>query len=169
MEIMQAQSQYFRGKKRFLNSQALSDMQFLLNRMNSRTTYQESKTDFSSKLVGGLSIQEKAFFSDKRYLLSPAKKMFGISTLEFGNVKLTFDNQTGEIIEHKKPFFKSWKKTLKQAGELLSKAKSNFDNASIIVKKVINISGFTNYGAKKLSDISKNIKSVILEPLNGVF
>ena len=169
MKIQQVQAQSFQGKKHFLTKSNLEDMHNVLKKMNMQTTCKENNSEFSTKILGGLSIQDKAYFADKRYLLKPADDMFGESTMEFGRVKLTFDNKTGEVTKSKKPFYKSWKSVLKETGELLSSAKNNFDNDKIIAKKFIGISGFTKRAGKKLLETVDKVQKVFLEPLNGVF
>ncbi len=170
MKIQQSQNQTFQCKKRFLSANGLKNMQSVLSKMNANSCCQENGSEFSSKILSGLKINN-SFFSDKRYLLSPQKNvsMFGESTLEFGKIKLTFDNQTGEIIKHKKPLFKSWKTVMQSAENILSVAKENFDDEKIVIKKFINISGFTQRASKKLLELSKKVGKVFLEPLNGVF
>ena len=169
MQIQAVQSQSFQAKRHFLNNSGFADMHHILNKMNSKSTCKENGGEFSSKVLAGLSINDKGFFSDKRWLLKPSGEMFGESTLEFGKVKLTFDNKTGEIIKHKKPFYKGWKSTLSEAHTLLATAKENFDNNTIIVKKFINIDGFTKQASKKLLETVDKVQKNFLEPLNGVF
>ena len=169
MKIQASQSQSFQAKRRFLNKSGIMDMHHLLNKMNSKSTCKENGSRFSSKVLAGLSINDKGYFSDKRWLLAPSDEMFGESTLEFGKVQLTFDNKTGEIIKHKKPFYKGWRSTLSEAHDLLATAKENFDNNAIIIKKFINIDGFTKKASKKLLETAEHIQQTFLEQLNGVF
>ena len=169
MKVQMLQGNSFQAKRHFLDGNGLRNMHDILKKMNSKSRCHESGGEFSAKVLGGLSINDQGFFSDKRWLLAPSNEMFGESTLEFGKVKLTFDNKTGEIIKHKKPFYKGWKSTLSEAHALLSAARENFDNNAMIVKKFINIGGFTKQASKKLLETADKVQKIFLEPLNGVF
>ena len=169
MKIQQIQAQSFQRKKHFLTKSALEDMHCILKKMNLQTSCRENGSEFFARILGGLSINEKGFFSDKRYLLIPADDIFGESTVEFGKVKLAVDNKTGQITRSKKPFYKTWKSVLNETENLLSTAKDNFENNKIITKKFIDISGFTSKAAKKLIETAEKVQKQFLEPLNGVF
>ena len=67
----------------------------------------------------------------------------------------------------KKPFYKSWEKTLNEAKTLIVKAENNFDNKEIVTKKFIKIAKSIRKNSDKIFQNENN--TVFLEPLNGVF
>ena len=168
MKIQQIQSIPLQGKKRFLDRNSLDSMRQLLRKINDKKTEQTyAGTSSYYQFLGWLNINHKGFFSDKRYLLNPSEDKLGESTLGFGRVRLTIDNITGEIIRSKKPFYKSWEKTLNEAKTLIVKAENNFDNKEIVTKKFIKIAKSIRKNSDKIFQNENN--TVFLEPLNGVF
>ena len=187
MQIQTVQAQSFQAKQRFLPKNTHSQVKELLNRMNSKTKCVEDDMRFSADILGMVKINsENANFFDKRYLVRPVKDSFiGESDLEFGKVKLTFDNATGEIKKYKNPFFTSWKKIMEKAGEIISKACDSFGDDTLVEKKFIGIAGMTEKGAKIIEEARRRVAAhtqahqagkklasqdkTFLEPLNGVF
>ena len=140
----------FSAKQRFIPSKTLTNMQNLLHKMNSETQYQDNGVGFTSKVMLMIFTDKKQAFSDRRYLLRHSEKLSGTSMLELGKTELEINNQTGEIVKHNKPFYKTWKKVLNQATETISNLCDNFDNTNIVTKRFITISGFTQEGYNKL-------------------
>ena len=159
MQIQTVQAQSFQAKQRFLPKNTHSQVKELLNRMNSQTKCVEDDMRFSADILGMVKINsENANFFDKRYLVRPVKDSFiGESDLEFGKVKLTFDNATGEIKKYKNPFFTSWKKIMEKAGEIISKACDSFGDDTLVEKKFIGIAGMTEKGAKIIEDAKRMV------------
>lgn len=159
MQIQTVQAQSFQAKQRFLPRATYSNVKELLNKMNSETKYTDDGMRFSSDILGMLKIgTEDTHFFDKRCLVRPIKDRFtGESALEFGKVKLTFDNATGEIKNYKKPLFTTWKKIMEQASGIISKACDNFSNNDLVEKKFIGIAGMTEKGAKIIEEARKRV------------
>ena len=139
MQIQTVQAQSFQAKQRFLPKNTHSQVKELLNRMNSQTKCVEDDMRFSADILGMVKINsENAHFFDKRYLVRPIKDRFtGESALEFGDVKLTFDNATGEIKKYQKPLFTTWKKVLGKTSEIIKSACDNFANKDIVEKRFV--------------------------------
>ena len=145
MRIQQVQNinPAFNAKKRFIPHKTLYDMQNLLTKMNSETQYQDNGINFLSKMMTSVFTNKNNAFIDCRYLLKRSAKLDGVSTLTMGKTELEIDNATGEIIKHKKPFYKSWAKILNQASESINNLCTNFDNQNVVTKRFLTISGFT--------------------------
>ena len=156
MRIEKIQPQNFEGKQRFLSADGTMKVQKLLKKMNNETVYNATGDTFESKVLGRININNEAGFTDKRFLVAKSDELFGESTLNFDKTELVIDNTSGEIKEHRKPFFKSWKKVLSKAEELISTAIDNFDNNDVVRKRFIKIGGFTRKGAEKLKQAAKN-------------
>jgi len=151
-------SQTFQGRSRFLNKTQLSDAQTLLNKMNNETVYKETgEYTFSTKILGGLKIKEDGFFHDGRLLAAKSDTLDGKSKLKIGKTELEFDNLTGKITHHKKPFFRKWSDVMEKVSEYLGIAKENFDNKDIVEKRFIGINGFTKKGSDKVQEANKKI------------
>ena len=63
----------------------------------------------------------------------------------------------GEIIQVKKSFFKTWKRTLKSFDNMLSNIEENLDNKNIIEKKTVNLLCFSKESAERINAINKNL------------
>ena len=151
MKIQQIQSQNFKGKQRFLSGSTTKNIHELLNKMNSETRCEYFGDTFESKALGRLRINNEANFIDRRHLIDKAKNSIqGKSTLMFKDTELTIDNKSGEILEYKKPLFKSWKKVFKKADEIITFALDNFNNTGVVKKNFLSICGFTTRGVNKI-------------------
>ncbi len=159
MKIQKIKSQNFERKQHFLSVDGTMNMQKLLGKMNNETVYTSTGKTFESKVLRKINVENKARFTDKRFLVDKSNNVYGESTLTFDNTELAIDNTSGEITNYKKPFFKSWKNIISKAEEIISTAVNNFDNNNIVKKNFIKISGFTLEGAKNLRKVIKNVEN----------
>lgn len=111
--------------------------------MNAETEYKSRGSLFQSRILGALKINNRAFFLDERGLCKPSNRLEGRSTLEFSKTKVTFDNESGEVLKLKKPFFKPWHKVMDDITETLRLAKQNFNNKEVVEKRFMTLIGLT--------------------------
>lgn len=145
----------FAGKQRFISKQAKENLKNVLNKMNSEALYVEHGDIFVSSTVSGLKINGKANLKDERFLTSQSNKIKGTTSLEFGRTNLKINNETGEIVKHKKSIFTTWSSILKKADDYINLALQNYDNKNVVNKRKITIEGFTQKGLKHLKEITK--------------
>lgn len=148
MQIQQIQSQTFESKQRFLNKTQRLNLQAILGRMTSESTFEAQEFHFTTKMLQSVRIGKSARLFDQRFQAKPSYNMQGQSTLEIGHSSLTFDNETGEIIKHKKPFYLSWTRLLKKADKILQLADNNFNNKKIVKKRFVSFEGLTSKGVE---------------------
>lgn len=77
----------------------------------------------------------------------------GYSSVEFNKVRLNIDNATGLIMNVEKPWYKSLNKIIKKAEKYIQTAIVNFDNKNVVSKHFLSMTGFTEKGLKKLSNL----------------
>lgn len=152
----------FQGKK-FLSKTSLLNLKTILHNMNSETVYEGRERTFSSTLVTRVGLKKQPVsISDQRLLMRPvnnkSNQMRGNALLSIGRIKLVIDNSTGEIVKSEKPFYKPWFVVLKSLETALNTISSNFDNADIVTKSRLTISGFTQKGVELLNKASKSVK-----------
>ena len=169
MKIQNIESQTFLSQH-FISNATKKQMHSLLNRMNEEAIYKKKGSNISFNILRTLSLkQEKACFIDNRLLTTFEKDNFsGSSVVKFAKTTLYIDNETGEIINHKKPLFKTWKSALKDVSNVIKSLYENFNNNKLLNKEYW--SGAFDYekNAKNLIVRSKN-NVENSEPLNGVF
>ncbi len=156
---------FFKKRERYISSTTLKDANSLIEKMHMEKTYKEITPDFFEKTeVRGLKIKD-ATFKDGQFLARRNSKKQLIpygkdsSMLEFGEIRLIFNNSSGKIIEHEKPFFTTWKKIFRQAQEIISLALSQYNNDNIVKKIVHHSAGLTNEGKIKAADELKKVFS----------
>ena len=66
---------------------------------------------------------------------------------------LQFNSANGEILNHKKSFFKTWSAIYSQAESYLKTFAEEFNNSEIVKKGFVGIAGFTQKGLKQLQEI----------------
>ncbi len=145
----------FAGKHHFISKQAKDNLKNVLTKMNSEALYIDHGDIFLSSTVSGLKINGKANLKDERFLINRSNKIKGTTNLEFGRTNLKINNETGEIVEHRKSFFTTWASILKKADNYINLAFQHYDNKNIVNKKRVTIEGFTQKGLKQLQEIMK--------------
>lgn len=148
----------FAGKQHFVSKQSQENLKNILSKMNSEAFYANNGDVFVSSKISGLKINGKAFLKDNRVFVKPSNNLKGTTSLDFGRTHLKIDNQTGEIISHKKSFFTTWKSILKKADNYIQQALQNYDNKKVVNKRKITIEGLTKNGYQKLCNIMKTAK-----------
>ena len=153
----------FNTNKKYVTPEILKDANYLIKKMHSEKTYTETTSNFIKKTeVRGLKIKD-ATFKDGQFLAKRNSKNELIpygkdsSMLEFGETRLIINNSTGQIIEHKKPFFKTWKSIFSQVRKIITTAVNNYDNDNIVKKIVHHGAGLTENGKIKAANELKNI------------
>ena len=144
----------FTQKKRLITPQIHNDLQTILTRMNGETKANVSEHTFNAQILTRLSIADKASLYDERLYMAqvPAKKqMIRNVTVKLKKIILTIDNQSGEIINYKKPIFTTWSNVMKKLEEVFATFKDHYNDPNIVKKRRIEISGFTTKGYKKLT------------------
>ena len=152
-------------RERYLPQKLLRDITALKHRMEQDTVIIQDNTFRKTIYTRGLSINNgEATFKDGKFLAKRIKDVltpYGKDTamIEFDNVRIISDSN-GEIIEHKKPFLKSWHKIYEQAETYVRFALENYSNDRIISKQYKKLET-ANKGdiqqAKKIKEIFDSI------------
>ena len=156
MDLRVSSNTNFTSKKRLITPQMHNDLQTILTRMNGEAKTNTSEYTFNSQILTGLSITEKASLYDERLYMAqvPAKKQMTRNvTVKLKKIILTIDNQSGEIINYKKPLFTTWSNVMKRLEKVFATFKEHYNDPNIVKKRKIEISGFTTKGYKKLTQI----------------
>lgn len=74
-------------------------------------------------------------------------------TIERNGAKI--DIVDGEVRQVKKPFFSTWKRTLKNISTMLGKVDENLENEKVVTKNIVNIFCFPKDLAERISKINK--------------
>lgn len=107
----------FESKRRIITSKMKDDIKYLLTKMNLEVLESGNENYFRATVTKGLKYKDKAELIDGRMFLGrvPHEKQMQKETLfTMGKTKLVIDNETGEIIDYKKPFFSRWSKIKKK-------------------------------------------------------
>lgn len=164
MKVQQIQpNTSFEAKRRFLNKNQMADVKTLLTKMNSEASY--SQTDnifFSSTIAKKLCIGKDVEFIDDRGFkktVDKDKQMVKQTLFTIGKTELVIDNETGEILDYSKPFFKTWKSIMNQISHYLKMFKENYENPDVVKVVDFSINGMTEYGfslyKKALAEVEK--------------
>ena len=78
-----------------------------------------------------------------------------LGTIQRNRAKI--DIVKGEIRQVKKPFYKTWKQTLRSFDDMLAQIEENLDNKDIIEKRTVNLLCFPKDFADKIDAISKKL------------
>lgn len=164
MKIQQIQpNTSFEAKQRFLNKNQMADVKTLLTKMNSEAVcYKSDDIFFSSTIAKKLCIGKDVEFIDDRGLRKPVsedKQMVKQTLFTIGKTELVIDNESGEILDYNKPFFKTWKSIMNQISHYLKMLKENYENPDVVKVVDISINGMTEYGyslyKKALAEVEK--------------
>lgn len=144
----------FGSKQRFITSDMKSSVESLLIRMNGEASRIQEGDHFKSTIITKLHYMDEAVFEDERRLtkkLNQKEQMKGFSNLKLGKkTVLDIDNENGEIIGYKKPFYKPWFYVFWKAEKVLSEMRAKFYDTQYIQKDSLTISELTSEGYKKM-------------------
>lgn len=146
-------------KRRFITDNMRASITSLLIRMNRETTVEKTEDHFISTITRTLKHTDGPVFEDERQYkkqVSYKEQMKGFSVLKFGRTRFDIDNESGEIIDYKKPFYKPWFLVLKKAEEVLNDFRANFNDNDVISRERMKLNDLTPEGARK-------IKKMVLE------
>jgi GTP-binding protein EngB required for normal cell division len=108
-----------------------------------------------------------ATFEDERRLtkkLNHREQLKGFSVLTIGKkTVLDIDNQNGEIIDFKKPFYKPWFYIFRKAEKILGEMRANFYDNDCVQKERLTINELTQDGAKKMQRFVLQVEKQRLE------
>ena len=164
MRVQQIQpSTTFNANKttRRLDYESYEQLEQILTKMDKETLYKQDEYSFESTRTKRLSLydhknREIAELIDSRQILVPIEnrnQMFDNTCLTIGKVQLVIENKTGKIIDYYKPFFKSWKKVIKQAGQAITDFLTFYNKPEMVMKHRFGIEGFTKKGFEVLEKI----------------
>lgn len=63
----------------------------------------------------------------------------------------------GEVRQVKKPFYTTWKRTLKNISKMLKKVDANLENEKVVKKNIVNQLCFPNDFSERIERINKNL------------
>lgn len=140
MKIEQINNYNTNFQAKFLPKKLCQNITDLKTRMECDTVILRGQ-DFNQVIsTRGLSINNgEAIFKNGKFLAKRDKNNklvpYGTDTamIEFGKVRI-ISKDNGEIIEHKKPFFKKWNEIIEQADKYIRCALENYSNESIVTK-----------------------------------
>lgn len=168
MKIAAIQSTNFTSnadKKRFITDNMRAGIESLLIRMNHSTTVEHSNDHFVSTIITKLKHENGASFEDERRLIKVLphnEQMSGFSILKYGRTRLDIDNENGEIIDFKKPFYKPWFLVLKKAEDVITDFRNNFYN-SCVTQETLKLNSLTPEGEKSIKKMVLNFEKQRLE------
>ena len=146
-------------KQRFITDNMRASITSLLLRMNAETTVETKGDHFVSTITNRLKSTDGHVFEDERRYKKrvPYKEqMKGFSVLKFGKTRFDIDNESGEIIDYKKPFYKPWFVVLKKAEEVLNNFRGHFYDHDTITRNRMELQELTPDGEKQ-------VKRMVLE------
>lgn len=150
---IQQQASFTSKQKRLITPKMKEGIRELLERMNSETDYNATEYIFRSEVTKSLKYGDKVKFIDERHYLGkvPSEMQMKYKThVTIGKTKLVIDNETEEIIDYKKPFYKTWSGIMEKLGECIEFFKANYDESDLVIKERLRLQGFTEEGAKLL-------------------
>ena len=153
MKVQSIQSNNFESKKRFITPKMKEDIKYLLTKMNSEVVESGNENYFKSTFTKSLKYKDEAEFIDGRIFVGRVpndKQMQRESLVTIGKTQLVIDNSTGEIIDYKKPFFKTWSSVMEQLDHFLTFFRVNYNYANRVTKKRLTMQGFTQKGWEKM-------------------
>ena len=153
-------------KPRYITENMRASIESLLLRMNFATTVEEKGDHFISTITNKLKSIDGHVFEDERMYKKPLpykEQMKGFSVLKFGRTMLNIDNESGEIIYHKKPFYKPWFIVLRKAEEVLNDLRAYFNQPDVVQRECIQIQDLTPEGAKKMKKFVLQVEKQRLE------
>jgi len=114
----------------------------------------------------GVSIENgKVTFKDGRFLAKRNKENklvpYGADTsmIEYEKVRVIFKDN-GEIIEHNKPFFKTWETIAQEMDMFIKQALANYDNPNVVLKLTNKKETLTDNGKKQVQKLMSIFDSI---------
>ena len=163
MKVQSIQSNInFQAKKRFIDSDSHHNLEKLLRTMDEETVYKANEYHFESSRITRLTLCDKKNSCDKAILIDTRKFLGKIpeqntldkeTLLTIGKTELVIKNSNGEIIDYYKPFFNSWKKVIRQAGQAIADFLTSYNNPDMVMKHKFGIEGFTQKGFEALQKL----------------
>lgn len=164
MKVQQVQLNLnFEAKqKRFIDTDSQYYLEKLLRKMDEETVYKSNEYHFESSRVKRLTLCDTKNSTDKAELVDgrrflgkiPEKNQLdGNTCLTIGKTELVINNRNGEIIDYYKPFFKPWKKVIKQAGETIKAFINLYHTPEMVMKYRFGVEGFTKKGFEALEKL----------------
>ena len=81
----------------------------------------------------------------------------GQTVIEIGKSKLEVNSVNGEVLNYKKPFFKSLKKLVNKATELVTFLSNNYRNPEMVKNSTLETLTFSKEEAQRLFNAAKKI------------
>lgn len=151
MKVTKVNNNSFYAKPKYVNTKQLNALRELSEKMNGEFSYTENVDTYKKSFISSLKLGSILFSNDFNCSKheDPFSMYLGDSSIEFNNKKIRVNNETGEILEIKKPFFTSVKKVLRQMEDYLDILSAHFDNGSV-ERIMAEVTGFTDIGKSKL-------------------
>ncbi len=172
MQVTQIQNTNFESKipkKRFISDNMRASVESLLIRMNGELNRIQDGDYFKSTITTKLHYNNKAVFEDERRLTKKVQQneqMRGFSNLKIGKkIVLDIDNESGEIIDYVKPFYKPFFLVLKKAENVLQEMRTNFYNNDVMKKEQLTINDLTPEGKQKIKRMVLSYEKQQLEKI----
>ena len=145
----------FEAKQRFITSDMKSSLESILLKMNSDVSRVQEGDYFKTTINTKINYQNgKAILEDERRLKEKVpfvEQMQGFSVLKIGKkTVLDIDNESGEIIDYKKPRFKPFFLVLRKAESVLAEIRTNFNLKEVVKKEYLTLNDLTPEGLKKV-------------------
>lgn len=156
------------GQKRYLDKQAYEALKDLLPRINKQTVYASNDICYKSSFLNELKVDNFTLI-DGRLLLKqvPQSEQLQKETLvEIGKTQLVISNKDGEIIDHNKPVLLPWNRLLKKVSHYIKLISENFENTSLVKRKMLNYNGLTEKGLANMHNLDNEFAKLEQQGLN---
>jgi len=149
----------FWGTERYITPRMYGQLKNILTKMNAKAKYIDNGKNFEYTTVTKLKLhyygKDNAILTDKRFLMRKAtddeQMERGVTRIDMGKTHLTIDNNSGEILMYKKPFFKTWSKVMSQLHDVINTFDSFYTLDRIVEKVKFSIHGLTEKGIEQLN------------------
>ncbi len=132
MKIQQVQPNTTFKKKRFITQSMKENAKEILSKMNADSAKKNTEAFHKKHPVATTEIDifDKATFYNEN-LPEKEERFF---TINLDDGELFVDNFTGEIIEHSKSIFRTWKSLMRDVEKYLKYANKYYDNPNVVEK-----------------------------------
>lgn len=156
-------------KRKFITKEMRNSLESILLKMNRETSTIQDGDYFKHTITTKLHFKNNVTFEDERRLTKRVpfeEQMQGFSNLKIGKkTVLDIDNETGEIIDYKKPFYKPLFWVLRKAENILCDLRTNFNLAPAVEKERLTIQKLTPEGQTKMKKYVLQIEKERLEKI----
>jgi len=146
---------------KYVSLNSIKNINKILVKMNSETKYASNGSSFESSFVKKLSlVGDKVELIDGRNFIkvANAKEQTKAETLfTMGKIQLVINNRTGQIVDYRKPFYKTWKSINEKLSKYVDILLQNYDNKSVVKKHKLSVSGFTKKGFERLEQLKSKV------------